>query len=93
MSKTIKAVTVTKDYLNRKIWVVKLLSVFNRKDGTPYWYVKQTIDSDPDKITMQHRAVHYAIEKRVAYIFGIKHGHNLTENHKAILHVYERLRK
>ena len=90
MSKTIKAVTVTKDYLNRKIWVVKLLSVFNRKDGTPYWYVAKVIDSDPDYLTMVNRGLHYCIEKRVAYVANVKHGQNLSDIDKACLKVFEK---
>ena len=93
MDQKIKAVTVTKDYLNKKIWVVKLLSVFNRKDGTPYWRVAKVIDSDPDYMTASNHALHYCIEKKVAYVASVKHGQNLTELHKEILAVFDKAKK
>ena len=93
MPKTIKAVTVTRDYLNRWVWVVKTLAVFNRKDGTPYWYVTQTIDSDPNELTMLSRALHYCVEKGVAFVSDVKHGQDLTDEHKGILKVYDMLEK
>ena len=89
MSKAIKAVTVTKDYLNRKIWVVKTLAVFIRKNGTPYWYVKNIIDSDPNELTMLSRALHYCVEKRLPFVVKVKHGQNVTEQQKGILETFE----
>ncbi len=89
MQATIKAVTVSVNYIERKKWSVKLLSVETRKNGTLYWRVRATVaTSDPTEL-LYRKAVLVAAKHRVPFIYNIRHGMNITEEEKDLLEKYD----
>ncbi len=88
MQPTIKAVTVSVNYIERKKWSVKLLSVETGKDATLYWKVRATVDTSEDKKLMLKKAKGIAVKQGIAFIYDIRNGMICTETDKVILNNY-----
>lgn len=89
MSEEIKAVSVTRYYLDRKQFAVKAMKVFNRKDGTPYWRMGHFIAVGTTYADIFETAMQYCVKNKVAYIGGVQNGDNLTVLHKELLAMFD----
>ncbi len=88
MPGTIKAVTVSVNYIERKKWSVKLLSVETRKDATLYWKVRATVATSEDKDLMLLKASDVAIHHGIPFIVNRRNGDNLNDEDTQTLNKY-----
>ncbi len=88
MIKKVCAITVSQNYLERKKYSIKLLSVGKRITRTPFWFVQHTGETDTDRDMLEDKALWYSTANLVPYIVDVRHGDNVTKNHKEILKKY-----
>lgn len=88
MKQTIQAVTVSKNYLERKRWCVKLLSIETRKSGEKWWKVRATVATSENHDLMVSKAGLIAAQQGIPYIPDVYNGYNLTIGCKEELSKY-----
>jgi len=85
MKKVICAITVSMNYIDRKKYSIKYLSIGKRKSGGAFWYVRHVGKTGVDRVILEADAIDESYKYNVPYIDEIRHGETVSHKDMKIL--------
>jgi len=88
MKKSICAVTVSQNYLERKKYSIKYLTIGNRKCGNAFWFCRHIGKTGIARDDLEREAIHIAYKNRIPYFADVRHGDNVSQAHRVKMKKY-----
>ena len=88
MKKKICAVTVSQNYLERKKYSIKYLTIGKRKCGNAFWFVRHVGTTSIFREGLEQSTIRYGFKNNIPYIVDVRHGDNVSKEHRIILKKY-----